>query len=184
MTDLETYLAVTSTGEMPGVEWAAAPWAPARPALHWLGLAPDGDAVATAEKLSPADAQLLCNRMLASFRASDGQLAWSSWLLKTAVQAIAFGVSGPPEPLVRAAWDLVGDRTLDENCYNFCRAFGSVIVARRPIDTGWDLSWMLSSQRPSQACLRYWILGVKTDLWTEQVKNETTSILSAYPFPL
>lgn len=39
---------------------------------------------------------------------------------------------------------------------------------------------MQSSASPSQACLRYWVLALKPELWEGAVEKETMDVLRQY----
>jgi len=103
-------------------------------------------------------------------------------MVETALDVVAASIGGPPEPLLQSAWEYLGSFPLDELCYEFCRAVGRQVLAVYREQPGWDLAWMLEAPKPSQACLRYWTLGVKPQLWDAQVEQETMDILKEYPF--
>ena len=180
MTELSEYLEQAATGDAPHVDWSHQPWAAARAALAWLGLASAITPQSSGALLSTADAKLVCDYMMRRFVDESGRLAWSSHMLETAAEAAASSAGCPPESLVKSAWDFLALRELDALVYEFCRAFGGVLLSRR--DRGWDLGWMRSSASPSQACLRYWTLAIKPELWEGEVELATMKTLSRYPF--
>jgi RimJ/RimL family protein N-acetyltransferase len=125
---------------------------------------------------------LLCRATMRAIFSDEGTIAWSSAMLEHAMQAVATAVGNVPEPLVRAAWDALATRPLDESCYQFCRDFGRHLLSGFRGHPGWCLDWMLGKCAPSRACLRYWTLGVKPELWQADVEAATRRVLSGYPF--
>lgn len=98
--------------------------------------------------------------------------------------AIAEANAGSPEPLLRAAWRLLADRSLDENVYEFCRALGRAALASYRT-AGWDLTWMISgldAAGPAQRCLGYWTLALRPELWNDDLEEKTSALLRSYPF--
>ncbi len=181
MTELSEYLASATSGDQPVVDWSAPPWVAAHRALLWLRIAPE-IATPPLAPLSTSDTMLLCDRMVARFVNADGSLAWSSHMLSTALEAISFAVRGAPEPLLRAFWELLRDRHLDTLAFNFCHAIGIEVLSRRRVDTGWDLSWMLTSTLPCQVCLRYWTIALRPEIGSDELDAETRNILGASGF--
>lgn len=182
MTELERFLeSATEEGSMEDVDWSRPPWAPAQAALAWLGIAPEPKKAEVLDAVvSDSDAEAICDAMLTRFLDESGQLVWSSYMLGTAVEVVATAVGGPPEALLRSTWRFLADRSLDKTVYEFCRALGNQVRTRYRADAGWDLCWMQSSASPSQACLRYWILAVKPQLWDGAVEEATMSVLREY----
>lgn len=183
MTEITRFLECTTEERSTDVDWSRPPWAPAQAALAWLGIAPErGTAEVIGSVVSDSDAEAICDAMLTRFLDESGQLVWSSYMLSTAVRVVATAVGGPPEALLRSAWRFLADRGLDKTVYEFCRALGGEVRTQYGAGAGWDLRWMQSSASPSQACLRYWILAVKPQLWEGAVEEATMSVLRGYPF--
>lgn len=150
--------------------------------LAWLGLvSPSGQEGVIGRALTDSETRLLCDAMVRRFVLPDGELAWSSHMLGTAVTVVGATVEGPPEPLLHSVWDLLAGRELDRSVYEFCRALGTEVRTRYGSETGWDLRWMKPSMLPSHACLRGWILGVKPALWVE-IEDTNDEILRDYEF--
>lgn len=182
MTEITRYL--ERSGELPeNVDWTRPPWAAAQAALAWLGIAPEpAVAPATGVVVAESDADAICDAMLIRLLDQTGRLAWSSHMLRTAVSAVRTAVGGMPETLVRSTWRFLAARQLDNTVYEFCRALGGEIRVQSKNGANWDLRWMHSTASPSQACLRYWILAVKPELW-EGVEEETVATLRRHGFP-
>lgn len=127
-----------------------------------------------------ADIEVLCRNIAHGFVDASGNFSWSSGMLETALEAAAVASGGLPERLFREVWSLMADRELDENCYQFCRDVGRQTLGAYRHDTRWDLSWMLGECSPSQACFRYWVIGVRPDLWSDDLEANTMEILSRF----
>ena len=183
MTEITRYLKRATEEHSEDIDWSRPPWAAAQAALAWLGIAPEPGASEVVESVvSDSDADAICDAMLIRFRDESGQLVWSSYMLRTAVMVVGTAEGGPPEALLRGAWRFFADRRLDKTVYEFCRALGSEVRTQSGAGAGWDLRWMPSSASPSQACLRYWILAVKPELWEGAVEEATMNALRGYPF--
>lgn len=173
-----------AAGTYPGkIDWSDRPWVIAQPALAWIGVAPEvvGDDH-VGGGLSAAEEKAICDRIVLRFVDESGQFAWSSDMLRTAANAVALVVGAAPEALLRSLWDFVADKDLDKNVYNFCFAIAVEVRGSHRNRPGWDLSWALSFATPSQACLRYWMLSIKAELWTDELETSTMDILRPYPF--
>ena len=164
MTELAEYIELALRGETMEVDWSRPPWAAAKPALNWLGMAPKVTDLCATTYLSESEAKLLCDQMILRFIDESGNLAWSSHMLDTALKSTVASVGGPPEPFVRSTWDLFYSRKLESLEYEFSRALGRALLSRRGEDAGWDLRWILGSASASQARLRYWMLAIKPSL--------------------
>lgn len=183
MTEISQYLEKAEGTPPDDIDWSSPPWVAAQPLLAWLGIAPQvAPLTPTTALLSDSDARLICDRMMLRFADKSDRLVWSSYMLSTAVKGVARAVGGQPEPLLKSAWDFLAERKLDKDVYEFCRALGSAVRAQHGASTSWDLEWTQSPATPSQACLRYWILAVKPELWDGEVETTTMSILRTYPF--
>ncbi|MGB1016726.1 MAG: hypothetical protein ACPG4T_21485 [Nannocystaceae bacterium] len=181
--DLKTFLELAQAGACPAFDASKPPWEAALPALAWLGFCERREQFTPpAVALTADEAGLLCDAMFTQFVVDTCELAWSSWMLDKALEAIAHGVAGPPEAMLRCAFERLRGRSLDRNVYEFCRALGRAAVAGYRHHTGWDLTFMSQEGTPSQVCLRYWTLGLKPELWDRFVEEETMAILSRYPF--
>ncbi len=179
--DLREVLRRGDAGDAERIDWNAAPWDAAQPGLHWLGLAPPRDDPPTTT-LTTDDAALLCDHMMARIVVDSGELAWSSFMLQTALEAIARGLGGAPEPLLQGAWRLLESRPLDANVHAFCRALGRQTLGRLARDEAWDLHWMLEDGSDSQVCLRYWLLALRPGHWDDGVIRASLDVLERYPF--
>lgn len=185
MTEIQRYLERATRERSEDIDWSCPPWAAAQAALAWLGIAPEpGRTEATDTVVSGSDAEAICDAMISRLVDESGQLAWSSYMLRTAVVAVAAAVGGPPEALLASAWKFLADRELNKTVYEFCRALGNEARTQHGAGASWDLRWMKSSASPSQACLRYWILAVKPELWEGAVEKETMEVLRRYPLRL
>lgn len=182
MIDLDTYIESSANGQAFDVNWSEPPWSAAYPILRWLNWAPPIEAASATGVLELHDVRKLCSCMVRRFVNPDGQLAWSSYLIQTALEAVAASCGGPPEALLMAIWEFLEGRALDQPCYEFSRAVGRELLGEFRRCSGWDLRWMSVGGTPSQTCFRYWVIGVKPDLWTPQLENESMRVLGAYPF--
>lgn len=183
MTEIRRYLECAANGRLQHVDWSRPPWAAAHAALSWLGFAPSAVPPATTRAVvSMSDAEAICDVMASRFLDESGQLAWSSNMISTALRAVATAVGGPPEALLKSAWQLLADRELDKTVYEFCRALGNEIRTQFRAGADWDLKWTRSATTPSQMCLRYWILAVRPELWDHEVEEATMDVLRKCPF--
>ncbi|MGB1274625.1 MAG: hypothetical protein ACPG77_02655, partial [Nannocystaceae bacterium] len=140
---LKTFLELAQAGTVPAFDASKAPWEAALPALSWLGFCERREElVPPVVALTTDEAALLCDAMFARFIVDTGELAWSSWMLDKALEAIAHGVAGPPEAMLRCAYERLYGRNLDRNVYEFCRALGRTTLARYRHHKGWDLAFL------------------------------------------
>lgn len=183
MIDLNAFLERAERGSREDVDWRDPRWASARPVLEWLGIDTSTCVPSAArERLTPQELKPACDRMAASFWGRDGEPRWSGGQVRSALCAVAEALEGPPEPLIVSLWTQLGPRDLTEQTYQFCREVGRVTLGEFRRAVQWDLSWMAGDARPAQACLRYWTIGVKPELWTDALEQETMLILAPYPF--
>ena len=162
----------------PSVDWRTYPWSSAQPALHWLGLAPACNSEPK-QPLGETEAKLLAETMFERFW-QEGSLAWSSYMLETCLRAMALSVKGPPEEFVKTVWCYFRNKKLDSNIYAFSRALGQTVLSSYRGELGWDLEWMTTPMSDSQRCLMYWVLGVKPELWSDQLEESALNLLSNY----
>lgn len=178
--DLQEFLNRASDGSQ--VDWSTTAWRAAQPIFEWLGYAEVRDGGSTEPPpLDPKDLDILCRQMFLRFHTSAGELAWSSRMIGEAVEAVARVVDGPPEIFVRAVWSCFNDVPATPLVFEFCRALGTTLLSRyRGSDFGWDLGWMTGPATPSQLCLRYWVLGLRPDLFDDSLFSKTQSVLEAH----
>jgi hypothetical protein len=167
------------------IDWASEPWASARPALQWLrgerglesGDRPGGG-------LEADDALEISRRMLLTLRGAEGELAWSSFVLQTALASIAFGVGGPPEPFLRALFEQCAGWELRRVVYELVRAVGLTALVGWRGDPRWDLSWYAEVQSDAQAAMVYCSAAVKAGSLTEAQLRAIEDRLEPYGFVL
>jgi hypothetical protein len=87
-----------------------------------------------------------------------------------------------PEPFLRSVWGLLSQHALDASTYEFCREVGRLVLGHHRSDPDWDLTWMRGEATPSQACWRYWTIGVKPVLWDAELERQTMGLLKEYSF--
>lgn len=174
------YVSRTRSGENVLVDWTSAPWASAQPVLHWLGLGPNQ----TRPVRVPADAEAVAflGAMMADRFWETGTLAYSSGFIASGLDALSSASAGPPEALVLAIWGRLGANLFTPEVAAFCQAIGREVLGRYRENRDWDLSWMAESASPSQACLRYWTLGVKPELWTDELSTEAEKLKQEFGF--
>lgn len=166
----------------PEVDWTVHPWAAAYPLLKFLGRAPEvPDHSSQVRALSGWELDLLCSKVADQFVSGAG-LSWSSFRMEQALTASSHAAQGPPEALLQAVWRMLADKPLDENCWNFCHSLGIATLGRWRKTEGWDLSWMLDAESDSQRSLRYWIIGVRPELWSSELEEESIAAFANYPF--
>jgi hypothetical protein len=151
--------------------------------LQWLGIkAPSAPLTTRRERLTPQELKPACDRMARSFWDESGELRWSGGLVDSAIGAVAEAAGGPPEPFLLSLWAELRRRELTEQTHQLCRQVGRVTLGNFRRDPHWDLSWMTATAQPAQACLRYWTIGVKPELWTDALEQQTMLVLARYPF--
>ena len=183
MTEIIEYLEAAAQGRATPNDWSRPQWAASHPVFAWRGFAPPSSHPRPqGAVVSDSDIKAICDHMLRRFVDKSNCVVWSSYLLGTAVEAVAATVQGPPEPLVRSAWDFLEGRELDKTAYEFCRALGREVLVRFRGDPQWDLRWTHGPATDAQAALRYWVLAVKPELWDDSVEMATISSLRSYPF--
>ena len=108
MTELEAILTGGRPAPTSDEEWGSFACARGRAMLAWLGLvSPSGQEGVIGRALTDSETRLLCDAMVRRFVLPDGELAWSSHMLGTAVTVVGATVEGPPEPLLHSVWDLL-----------------------------------------------------------------------------
>ncbi len=97
MTEIARYLEGPDEERSEDIDWSRPPWAQAQAALAWLGIAPQPPtSEVTDSSVSESDAEAICDAVITRFRDESGQFTWSSYMLSTAVTAVAAAVGGPP----------------------------------------------------------------------------------------
>ncbi|PRP96408.1 hypothetical protein [Enhygromyxa salina] len=183
MTDITEYLEAVAQGRAVPNDWSRPQWAVSYPIFAWLGLAPPLPSPRPqGTVISDSDLEALCAHMLQRFVDKSNCLVWSSYLLGTAVEAVAAVVQGPPEPLVQSVWDFLKNLELTETVYQFCRSFGREVLVRFRGDPKWKLEWTQGIATDSQSALRYWVLAVKPEIWTGAVETATIKSLRSHSF--
>jgi len=74
------------------------------------------------------------------------------------------------------------DRKLDENCWNFCHSLGIATLGGWRKADGWNLTWMVNATTDSRRALRYWTIGIRPELWSEEMDTESALAFAKYPF--
>lgn len=191
MIDLETFLQHAERGSSFTVGWNDPRWAAAFPLLQWLGThsatylasrVPERLASSARERLTPQEVKPACDRMARSFWDGGGELRWSGGQVHSALSVVAEAVGGAPEPFLFSLWAELGRRELTEQTYQLCREVGRATLGSFRRCADWDLVWLTGAALPAQACLRYWTIGVKPELWTAALEEQTTVVLAPYPF--
>lgn len=172
-----------AAGDATRICWSEEPWASAYPVLRWLGRAPESEVPSpSSHGLSTRAVGLLAEEVALRFVPDAGAVAWSSSSVSTALNAMSAAVGTVPEALLRALWDRLHSRTLDEVTYQFSRAVGRQLLGEYRSHRGWDLEWMLGDATPAQVAFRYWTIGVKPSLWSEALEEHAQALLGPLGF--
>ncbi|MEM7152061.1 MAG: hypothetical protein AAF799_04425 [Myxococcota bacterium] len=184
MSQIGDFLERARAADAPPVCWDEPPWDGAQAALHWLRLAPPPSRrTVAARPVSRDEVARLCVAMVATCFDGPGPPSWSSHGLETALDAVAAATGDTPEPLLVAAWNELGTRSLDRVTNNFCRALGICVLTWEPKERPWDLRWMLEPGTQAQLCLRYWTMAKRPELWNDELEATTVASLGPHAEP-
>lgn len=181
MTNLIDFLQSRGASQQP--DWRAEPWASARDALSWLGLASAPSEEARGTGLPDEELHALAGAMASELVAPDGVRPWSSHRIDSALRSASIASGGaPPEALLRAVWDNMAGHGLDAIVYEFSREFGRQLLGTYRHDSRWRFDWLGRPVSSGQACFIYWTIGVKPDRYSDELEGDVARLTSTSGF--
>ena len=159
MTELTTVLRQSALGD-------SAPKLPrnARRALAWLQIDGARDVSGANRVLEVDELRELAEAMLGRFD-GDPEFTWSSYIMRSCLEAFAEASQGPPETFLRVVWERLESRPLDQNVFNLLEAVSVEARGAGLLDHPcWDLEWLLRPTSPAQECAQFWLVGLRKGL--------------------